>query len=883
MRLARLFSRPRWQSKHAATRREAVSRDQDPELLASLASLARDDEDSSVRIAALRRLADASLSQARARDDSSADVRSAAAELFASLLTGTHAAAPPLADRLRLLRAQDDVRLIEQIACHAPEPELRSAALARVERKALIAERATADDDADVRAAALARIDDETQLARIADRARRSDKLISRLAAERLLELRLTRGDAEAIATTARQICEGMERCLRETCSDEDVARLTRDWERIAARAPADLVARHANAKSLLDLARNPGRLARLRERAGIRSRLEAGMRALESQLAQATPPPRAEMLAAFEAVQREHDRYADDNEETGSEVSVRFARLAAQLAALADAEPEPSPPAVADQAEPESAPNASGSETQVSRKKARVEADPKVLETAIRALADALDGGHSAAAHAAHARLVEWRRSGARIPAALRETMAEVESGYAQLLDAHRWSDNQRRQQLCEELATLASSGLHPDALATRLKEIQQEWSTLDRLGLGHGRAGHALHRRFRELCQQVMAPARPYFEKRQALRKQGSEHTQGLIESIASELEKEEADARSLGAARRQAADALRGLDRVDPAQRKALAERLKALLTGIDARLAAMADAVATTKSGLITKAEALSSGSDLQVAMREARDLQNAWKVAGTGKRGRDEAQWRQFRQAIDAVFARADARRAEQRAEQDQARAQATDICAELENWIESDSPDRAAIQRLVSAWNALAVGEPALRQRFDAARQALAERERQAARRQRQARFHAWLAHYALVREHDAGAIDRAALEAGRTALPALELHVEAMQARAVAVPSADDPEASEALGDCVLEAEQLAGIESPSTERQRRMDLQVGKLSARMRGERAPSPAEALHGLLGNWLELGARSRPASELETRFRNAIEAVLSQLD
>ncbi|MFA7322476.1 MAG: hypothetical protein WC000_13515, partial [Dokdonella sp.] len=113
MSLARFFSKPRWQSKDAATRRHAVATEQASELVAQLARFAREDADAGVRLAAMKRLADPGLAQAMAQDDGDEGVRNAARNLFAELLTGTHAAAPPLADRIRLLRAQDDARLIE--------------------------------------------------------------------------------------------------------------------------------------------------------------------------------------------------------------------------------------------------------------------------------------------------------------------------------------------------------------------------------------------------------------------------------------------------------------------------------------------------------------------------------------------------------------------------------------------------------------------------------------------------------------------------------------------------------------------------------------------------------------------------------------------------
>ena len=233
MGISRVFSKPRWQSKDDAVRRAAVAADDDAELISALPRIAREDPDAGVRIAAMKRAADPGLSQALAHDDRDDGVRRAAQSVWTDLLTGTHANSPTLTERVRLLRAQDDLRLIEHVAVRAPEAELRRAALARVMRQALLVERAIADTDAGVREAALERIDDEAQLARIAERARKGDKKTHRDATARLERLRLARGDSDAIREHARALCERLESILRGGEAGDPVA-IDTAWNAIA-------------------------------------------------------------------------------------------------------------------------------------------------------------------------------------------------------------------------------------------------------------------------------------------------------------------------------------------------------------------------------------------------------------------------------------------------------------------------------------------------------------------------------------------------------------------------------------------------------------------------------------------------------------------------
>ena len=888
MSLARFFSKPRWLSKDAAVRRDAVATETATELVSQLAQFAREDADAGVRIAALKRLAEPGLAQAMAQDDRDEGVRNTARTLFTELLAGTHASAPPLADRLRLLRAQDDVRLIEQIAVSAPEPELRLAAFQRVERPALILERVTADTDAAVRLAALGRINDESQLARISERARKSDKTISRLAADRLHALRIERGDPDAISAQARALCEQLERLLREGDRSDQAASIATTWQTLADKAPEHLATRYQNARDLLDHSRDPEKVARLRQRAQDRVRLEAELDAIETALRHPAAHTQSEMQSRFNEIGELHAGFADENDESGAKLSVRFTRLGAQIASM---KPETEMIAESESSAEEAAQRTAAEAERAARAQAsRAERDGKHKEqllkfdTAIQTTAKAIAEGKSAEAHAAHAELTRLRRAIETVPPALREALAEVEGDYSKIQQWQRWSDGNRRQQLCEELEVLPETGLHPDALATRVREIQTEWATLDRLEGRTERSNDGIDRRFRTLCHKAIEPAKPYFEKRDALRKQGSEETSQLINEAKSAVAAENPDWRALAEMRKRSVEGLRALDRVNPRERKNLAAELKQVLTIIDERITALHGEVETAKSALIGRAEALSEQIDSRTAISQARDLQKLWQASGNGKRARDQIQWKQFRAAIDAVFSRADNERAERSAQDLKAILDAEGLCVQLETIASSaTSPDRTEVQRIESEWRALGTPDNALRQRFLAAQTSLDGLKARAEKNKRRARFDVWISHHDLLRKLESCEIDAATFEAAREVLPALTIASDEFQDRRNAFSDGsmrnDDFDAAR---DCVLEMEQLAGVEPPESDRQRRMDLQMEKLSARMQGIQAPAPAAALEMLLTSWIEIGPIGTGERGLEARFKRAVVSALDSL-
>src|SRR5690606_8489574 len=158
------------------------------------------------------------------------------------------------------------------------------------------------------------------------------------------------------------------------------------------------------------------------------------------------------------------------------------------------------------------------------------------------------------------------------------------------------------------------------------------------------------------------------------------------------------------------------------------------------------------------------------------------------------------------------------------------------------------------------AWRALGCSDPALRQRYQRAQDALGALKSKLDKDKRRAHFDIWIAHHDLLRQLETQQIDDESFTTARTRLAAVAIAADGFMARIEALATGSDNTVANSadLRDCVLEAEQLAGLESAEEDRQRRMDLQVEKLSARMRGVQAPAPAAALETLLGNWIDLG-------------------------
>lgn len=518
------------------------------------------------------------------------------------------------------------------------------------------------------------------------------------------------------------------------------------------------------------------------------------------------------------------------------------------------------------------------------------------LVEAAVAAFEHAVEAGIVAEARARHAEIAALRKThGTAFTRALQRRTAEAERRYSELSRWQHWGDNQRRRQLCEAIEQLAGTGLHPDAIATRVREAQAEWSRLDAIE-GHAEQAGAIHgwaRRFHAACRRALDPARSYFKKRQALRKT---HAQEIAAALteARAIPADSTDWPLITRTRHAIVNALRALDGVDPHERKALARNLKSTLTALDERLATRYADIEQAKSALIAEAEALAADAHARGAASAARALQQRWRDAGNGRRDRDQLQWKTFRAALDAVFGRLDAERS-QRADRDvAARSRADALCGEIEQLAGADdAPPRAAISRLEAEWDALRVRDEALQRRFRAAQSALRDAGLHRERATRRGPYDAWLARYALCRAAESSDQSSEDLRAAWAASAVPDIAAAALAARFEAALSRRDASAIEssasespgesadddAMRETLIGIEILAGVESPREDQERRRALQVERLSARMRGTAARTPHQELADLLARWTSLA----PVPEhIDARLRRDLAAAIETL-
>lgn len=872
MEFLKRWFKPKWQSKDDSTRAQAVSASEDSALKAALPTIAVNDRDVEVRRNALARIDDLTLLADRANNDTDPKLRAQAmSRLRGALATGSQ----PIAERVRLLKVTDN-ETTEYLAVHGNASELRRAALEKITRVGFLGDRALADADPQIRLALVERIRSKPTLERIAEAARTKDKAVFRAVRAKLDAAKLAAGDNSMLSARALELCGQLDVLLRQRPSDcaEKLREIDLEWLKIQAHVPANLVTRLAGARQLLERALNPPVVVPAQVPAEAMHEPAAAEPVREEQIDPGLDLQLAELLR--EASETTPEKFAA----LGGRWSKRWAQLQGPGADNLLAQQQFQSLQAAAQA-------------QLAERAQATAALTEQYRALVRAFMDAAEADDLKAARIHEKALGEPRFAKVQLAAAERDALKDARSKYLKLLDWERWSGNKQRIALCEEVEALIGSGLHPDALSSKIKLAQSQWRELDVLdGLSPEAAKNAgLAKRFRALCYRALEPAKAFFNKRDELREKQRTLIEAQLVAAEDVLRAEPTVQADLLQARKDLNERQRNLDQLEPKARFTIAKRIRKLNDQITRALSAKLEQAEAEKRNLIAKLRRELANAELDAAISAAKSAQSAWKRIARGRREVDDALWNEFRALIDPLFDKLKSEReaVEAGAQADLARAEAVIAQVQaLSSEVAAGHQVAAALEAADGAWRDLGRSERQLERRYEqAVAQINAQLEALASqRRNEQSQLAREKAEHCLRLEQQwlaQGACDtdaeRAAWSARASVQEALESSLSERFARALQGLSLGEPASDELLDahaaradELALTLEYLAQVPSPEAFQAVRMQFQVARLAQRL-NKGAPIPAAAeREQLLEQSLILGPlRAEARAQFEARI------------
>ncbi len=477
-----------------------------------------------------------------------------------------------------------------------------------------------------------------------------------------------------------------------------------------------------------------------------------------------------------------------------------------------------------------------------------------------------------------------------------LTRQLRATDTDFNKLSGWRRWGSAQAREHLLTEIEGLKDCELAPAEVAAKVRAARESWKQIDR---DEGPAPQSLWSRFDQACT---AAYRPY---QQQLEEQARQQHANLAakESLCAELENLERDTdwenppwpeidRSIKNARRS----WQSLGLVPRSSRRSLSRRFRQAMDVLTARLREEQNREVLRRENLIREVEQLASSDNARGAIGAAKRAQRDWNPSVRASPRKEQALWRAFRAACDGAFQRADAERTatQQRRVEDHQRKVA--LCDELEAMLGDDEVDINRVAgRLRQAKQEWAqIGSPGGREQKELERR-YARIEADFRRRQTLAAAAAVAAVLEGMRQRAelcariedellSGGPDEPSRQAlldqtreGWLALPALESEMEKPLRerfdRACQALSGDEALKQSLLDqigsnldraqEICLEAEVLAGIDSPPEFAAARLEMQVARLSRALQ-QRAGDLAgrsDRLGDLFRDWYRLGPLS----------------------
>ena len=942
------FLKPKLQPTTSEARQSALQEleSTDP----ALAEIARQDADPMRRRAALERLADLDLLQTIAHEDADPAMQTAAQDRYQALLAGKIAESPMLTERLKRLQHNPDPALAGFLAHHAAEPELRRAALTLIDAETMLADIAAHDSHPEVRLAALERVHNPNLLDQIARQSRSRDKRVYRRSRERLDELVAI----QARAAHLEQMCAEMERLHWDGETGASAARLLKleqEWRDQDASAPPELRERYAQARARLQADRQAGA-----NRRSERLELIASLETLLERLRHETEPSPG-LNASIQYATREapaawtyigpvqdadsrrletrFQQLVQDIHEQERVLHRNLGRAAHLREVLQQAETLLAQPSEVHDADlkalrqqwdglerPESQTLAGELQNRfdglLDKLRARLQKqlqhrdqEWRELQELARQLEEAAENGELQQATQLQEQTRQRLRRNIGLSraqmTAIEERLQSCAGRINELRDWRRWAANQAREQICASVEGLIGlEEADPTDIAQRIQQARQTWKDLDHK---EGAAPKGLWKRFNNACERAYAPCQAYFEERVRERQQNLEKKAALCEQLEQfEIATDwlQVDWREADRLHRRSQEQWYKLGPINRSDRRNLDRRFHQAMQRLDGRLQAEREREIQRREQLIQQVQALADGSDLRTAIEIAKRAQAEWHPTVQAPPRQEQALWKAFRAACDAVFAR---RQNEQQAADGERQAnleQKQALCADLETLAGGDQGQLAQAQMRVHAiqreWDDIGpvpkTEQRAISQRFETAIEQFAQHERTLRRIGAQETFHNLRERAGLCADLEAllakPADDAriAAIQQTWANLPTLPGPLlEPIQRRFATVCQAlHDPEQARTLREtleqnlprkqtwCVC-MEIVAGMESPPDQAQLRMTYQVARLSASLAGG-ATVKSDALYDaqqLQEQWFVNGALPETAAvALDERFLRALQ-------
>lgn len=784
--------KPKWQHQNPQVRKQAllaldVSH---PESAAIFAQIAKIDLDPVIRQLAARKVADMELLRDLIATDKDATVREFAIARYRRLLAGLDPGCSTQ-QSIQMLPELGD-KDIEFLARQAVDPSLRAAAINHVKREATFADIAMLDPDLELRFAALTHVTQKSTLERILKNTRTRDKRISGEAERRIALLTAQAEQPARWAGRVSQLCAELESLYATTEKRGDwedaatrFARIQQDWQVLQAErcesgltiAIDDVERRIARAEKSFAQALEAWQkqLALEAEFSPLLKQKFALLDALSAiQINDVHTTDSDNVAANLEQITTQWANCSKLGDEDEITLQARFSKQCAQIEArLSEQQRHAAGRVAADELLRQLLDNAnmalserelsdyarrwqsltadttpkdpqreqqfqialSAQRERAQQYKAQRQALLEQFKDAVIEVETALSDGRVKDA-AALAQRVQQLLSSSALPdrqylhkQTLHQRWRVAFAQVKELLDWRGWANTPLKEQLCQEMETLAAEiqareqghDLNAQSMLNQLKALQARWV---KLGASEPEAEGLLRERFQnaadkayEICRQEFAKFSAQRQVSLLAKQQICQRLEGYLTAAAigsgSSIIDEPAALRFLDAAQEE----WRSLGAVDRDQHISISERYKTAVAAIKTAISQQRLQKREQKEALIMRAEKIAQAANAEDASvtllhdltEQAKALQVEWKQVGYA--AQEKELWQRFRVENDKVFTARKQIQDSAKQERDTHLATKIALCEQIEQLAQLQGDDlrqaRVQIEQAKVQWEAI--------------------------------------------------------------------------------------------------------------------------------------------------------------------------------
>ena len=277
-----------------------------------------------------------------------------------------------------------------------------------------------------------------------------------------------------------------------------------------------------------------------------------------------------------------------------------------------------------------------------------------------MRKAQSATDAGQSRPAAGIRRKIEEKIIESETLPAYLSKQLEQLDTALEKLLDWKDYVVEPKKQQLIEQMQALVDSSENPDALATKIRRLQDEWK-----GVSKGTQDESSWEVFHELAQRAYQPCKVFFDQQAEIRSANLDKRIQLVAQLKDYLlvqqwgdEAETGVSIDWNTVEKLIATAIKEWRSYAPVERNAnkkLQQEFDHVLNSIKSKLHNHYQKNADLKRQMIEQVQVLADHQDNRKAIEEVKRLQGQWKLAGAALRKDEQSLWKAFRKGCDVVF------------------------------------------------------------------------------------------------------------------------------------------------------------------------------------------------------------------------------------